>query len=161
MANVYLTVDETGFTVASDNVNIYGQQGNENIIVQAGTTGNVVDQNVEQVVLDGEVSDFTFKQSGNRLLVFGQDDMPMVTIALQNDENGTELVFDDGTYSALFGEGNIIELGGTVVPNNENAHVIPEDDQPQDQFTSVNVDTKTFPEVAVFDAGSDTRPRTA
>ncbi len=77
MADVYLGVEETGFTVASNNVHIYGQQGNENITVLAGTTGNVVDQNVEQVVLDGEVGDFTFKQSGNQLQVFGQGDTPL------------------------------------------------------------------------------------
>ncbi len=43
----------------------------------------------------------------------------MATITIQDDEDGTELVFDDSVYSAAFNDDNEIELTNTSPPRSK------------------------------------------
>jgi hypothetical protein len=148
MANIFLNADQTGYTLSNVGDFVYGHQGNESVLIK--TTAVLLDQNIEQVILDGSVSDFTFQQQGNRLLVYTGTDL-MVTIPVQADENGTLLSFDDGVYNAAF-EGATIELGGTAVPSDNPGAVVPVDGL--SGFLSIDIDTGTLETPAFFDAGN-------
>jgi len=151
MASVFLSVNQKGYNVANDGDFIYGQAGEESVNVLEGVTGIVLDQNIDQVSLAGNVSDFTFQQQGNRLLVY-KGGILSVTTTVQVDEDGTVLAFDDGIYSAKFGTGSVIELGGTDVPGDVPGGVVPGEDPPA--FTSVGIDTGTLETPAIFDAAA-------
>ncbi len=150
MATIFLDINETNFNIANDGNSIFGQQGTESVNILSGVTGTVLDANIDQVSLAGNVSDFLFQQQGNQLLVY-KDNILVVTSIVQTDEDGSLLTFENGTFSAKFGQGAVIEIGGTPVPDDEPGEVIPGDD-PSEPFTDVDIDTIAFPTQADFDA---------
>jgi hypothetical protein len=75
----------------------------------------------------------------------------VVTSIVQTDEDGSLLTFENGTFSAKFGQGAVIEIGGTPVPDDEPGAVVPGDD-PSGTVTDVDVDITAFPTETDFDA---------
>jgi hypothetical protein len=149
MASVFLGVNQKGYNVANSGDSIYGQAGEESVNILEGVTGITVDQNMDQVSLAGNVSDFTFQQQGNRLLVY-KGGILSVTMTVQVDNEGTVIGFDDGIYNAEFGAGSVIELGGTAVPDDFPGGVVPGDDPPE--VITVGIDTGSLESPVTFDA---------
>ena len=113
MATIFLDPDESGFRVINNNSTILGQTGSEHVIVEAGVTGLTLDQNIERVDFSGNVSDFTFQQQGNQLLVYSSGNLT-ATVPLQSDSNGSQVVFNDGSVEATL-SGGVMSLGGSTV----------------------------------------------
>lgn len=113
MAKVYLDANDT-FTLASA-ATVYGKAGGtEKLLIQSGVTGVTVDANVERVDLAGNVSDYTFKQTGNVINVYSGTTL-VTTTTLQDDSDGTQMVFANGSVSAKMGTGGVMTLGGATV----------------------------------------------
>ncbi len=115
MANLFLGLDET-FNVGSNaNTNVFGQVGIEQVIVETGAVGLLVDQNIERVDLSANSNDYIYQQQGNRLLV-SIDGALVATIPAQGDADGTQVVFADGSVFVTLAAG-IMNFGGTAVPS--------------------------------------------
>lgn len=121
MAKVYL---DSGDTFAlSGAASVFGSTGTEKVVVNSGVTGVVVDANVERVDLPGASSAYTFQQAGNQLKVFSGTTV-VATIPLQDDTDGTQVVFTNGSVSAKVGATGLT-LGGATVPSTAAAAVTP------------------------------------
>lgn len=121
MAKVYL---DSGDTFAlSGAASVYGSTGTEKVIVNTGVTGVVVDANVERVDLPGASTAYTYQQSGNQLKVMSGTTV-VATIPLQEDTDGTQVVFSNGSVSAKVGATGMT-LGGATVPSAAAAAVTP------------------------------------
>jgi V8-like Glu-specific endopeptidase len=142
MASVFLGINERGFNIANSDDHVYGQTGFESVHILIGVSNIVLDQNIEQVSLAGDMPDFTYQQQGNQLMVFDSGNL-VVTIPVQGDEDGTRLVFDgNDVYNAVFVNG-VIEL-------DDGKNIIPDDTVwVSDQTTYVGADHDTFPYSAV------------
>lgn len=109
--------------IDATNPNIYGGQQNEFIgerglfakgsaadlrpimnTVLAGQNPGVgavtVDQNIGDVRLAGKSTDYKYSQAGNQLRVFDKNNNLVSSIAVQGDQDGTKLTFDDGSTFA-------------------------------------------------------------
>ena len=109
--------------IGATNPNIYGGQQNEFIgerglfakgsaadlrpimnTVLAGQNPSVgpvtVDQNIGDVRLAGKSTDYNYSQAGNQLRVFDKNNNLVSSIAVQGDQDGTKLTFDDGSTFA-------------------------------------------------------------
>jgi hypothetical protein len=94
---------------------VYGQAGGIEGVSLVGTPGVEVDQNIERVLFDGELSEYRFRQQGNSLNV-RRDDTWVATIYAQSDDNGTELIFTD--YSVqLHYQASHLRLDNAQVPD--------------------------------------------
>jgi len=123
MAKVFLNADES--FILSNPATVFGSTGTETVIIYAGTTGVVVDQNVERVNLPGTFSAFQFQQGGNRLLVYSGANL-LATIPLQGDSDGTQIGTDAGvSASAKLATNGVMTLGGAVVPTSAPGVVTP------------------------------------
>jgi len=111
--------------IISNPMNIYGQAGTESVLIAADTTGVFVDQNVERVDFSAASSAFTFQQAGNTLKMY-LNNVLTATIPIQDGDNGTQLVFTNGSVATIFSSG-AISLGGTTVPVIAAAAVTPTD----------------------------------
>lgn len=111
MAKVYLDSGDT-FSL-SGAASVFGSTGTEKVIVNSGVTGVVVDANVERVDLPGASSAYTFQQAGNQLKVLSGATV-VATIPLQDDTDGTQVVFTNGSVSAKVGATGMT-LGGAAV----------------------------------------------
>lgn len=114
MAKVYLDSDES-FTVANNNIFVYGTTGNEKVTISTGVTGTVIDQNTESILFTLPSSSFTFKQTGNKINVYDAAGTTLIaSTPVQGDADGTVFTFSDGTASALLSAG-VMTLGGKTV----------------------------------------------
>ena len=121
MAKIYLDSGDT-FTL-SGAASVFGSTGTEKLIVNSGATGVVADQNVERVDLAGASSAYTFQQSGNQLKVFSGTTL-VATIPVQDDTDGTQVVFTNGSVSVKVAATGMT-LGGATVPSAAAAAVTP------------------------------------
>lgn len=112
MAKVYLDSGDN-FALSSP-ATVYGSTGTEKVTINAGVTGVVVDANVERIDLAGNSSTYTFQQSGASLKVLSGG-VVVATIPLQEDANGTQVVFANGSVEAKVGATTGMTLGGAAV----------------------------------------------
>jgi hypothetical protein len=124
MAKIFLDVGETDFNIGNNDVEVFGQAGSESVNILEGVTGVVLDGNVEAVTLGGNLADYEFQQQGNHVRVYSGTEL-LATIPVQTDDDGTQLTFGDGSYDVEFGEGAVMNIGGTDVPNEEPGPVVP------------------------------------
>ena len=109
---------------------VFGATGTETVILNSGTTGVTVDQNIERVELPGAFSAFQYQQGGNRLLIYSGATL-LATVPLQGDSDGTQIVASNGGASAKLSSTGVMSLGGaavsatqgTIVPTTINASV--------------------------------------
>ena len=117
MAKIYLDANETYDGTIGSNSEVTGSTGTELFTIAAGATNVVVDAQVEQVVLAGNVADYTYQQQGNKLVVYSGATV-VSTIGLQiADADGTLVQFANGAVvSALFStvDGSVTLGGGAV-----------------------------------------------
>jgi hypothetical protein len=129
MAKVFLELGETNYTIANDGDEVYGQRGEESVNIQEGVTGVELDGNVEAVTLGGNHADYKFQQQGNQMLVYSGTEQ-VSTIPVQTDDDGTQLTIGDSLYNVEFGEGAVINIGGTDVPQDEPGSIAPPTEAP-------------------------------
>lgn len=115
MAEIFLKADETanGVTFSS---NFYGKGGTttETAGITDAAVGSTFDQNIEVVTLDGNGGDYKYEQQGNQLLVYTLGDVLVATVTVQDDADGTQINFDNGTATAKL-DGTQLELNGAAV----------------------------------------------
>lgn len=115
MAKVYLETTDTEFGIIDNSVTVYGANGTQKVSINAGVTGVIVDQNVESVSFLGNTSDYLFKQSTNKVMVYAADGTTLLaTIPTQGDTDGTLLNFANGTIGAKL-SGSSMNVGGAIV----------------------------------------------
>lgn len=116
---------------------VFGTAGSETVTYAAGTTGIVIDQNVDEVRFVESSSALTFQQQGNQLVIFrGTDEV--ARIGLQGDLNGTLITFPTGRYEAKVSAAGMT-LGGTIVPSEVAGRVVLESDEPRPQYMVLNL----------------------
>ena len=123
MGTTYLDVDDISWNISNNGTTVYGQTGTEQIVIDAGVTGVVTDQNVERVDMAGAAADFTYLQQGNQLLIY-TGGVLTATVPLQIDTDGTQLVFSDGSVEAVLDDG-VMTLGGATVDATAAGAVVP------------------------------------
>ena len=123
MGTTYLDVDDISWNISNNGTTVYGQTGTEQIVIDAGVTGVVTDQNVERVDMAGAAADFTYLQQGNQLLIY-TGGVLTATVPLQIDTDGTQLVFSDGSVEAVLDAG-VMTLGGATVDATTAGAVVP------------------------------------
>ena len=107
MARVYLDASDV-FTVSNSSVSVYGATGTEVVTMSSSASGVVFDQNIERIIFANPRSSYTFQQAGNQLLVYSGATLLSRT-PLQDDSNGTQFTFADGTV-----DGKISSSGMTL-----------------------------------------------
>ena len=112
MARVFLNPQDS--FALNNAATVYGGASAETLILNAGTAGVTVDQNVERLELPGAVSSYSFQQTGNLLRVY-QGSVLIVTVSVQDDGDGTLLVFSNGAAAAKISAAGM-QLGGASVP---------------------------------------------
>ena len=122
MAKVYLDSGDN-FTLSSA-ATVYGSTGTEKVVVNSGVTGITIDASVERVDLSGASSAYTFKQAGNTLQVYSGTTL-VATTTVQDDTNGSQLVFSNGSVDVKMATGGTMTLGGATVSSSAAAAVTP------------------------------------
>lgn len=114
MSKLYLQASVADISI-SNPVKVYGANGGESVAVNHLARLVVLDQNIEQVNLQGLASAYTFQQVGNQLRILS-DNALVLTVAVQDDGNGTLVRFGDGTMAAIsMSSQGIMTLGGATV----------------------------------------------
>lgn len=114
MAKVFL---ETGddYKVVNANTTVFGAIGDDtdSVIIETGTTGVTVNGNVDRVDFAGNLADFMFVAGfGANMSVYAADGTTLLaTIPIQEDANGTQLVFADGAVASIFADGAVTTGG--------------------------------------------------
>ena len=130
MAKVYLDSGDD-FIVANRNTVVFGTSGaDDRVTFLSDVTGVELNQNIERVNLSGSSSDYRFQQLGNSLRVFSADgSFLLMTIALQDDANGTLMSFSNGIVSAKYdtsgGTGLKLNFGGAIVDSASATKLVP------------------------------------
>ena len=120
MASVFLDSADT-FTISDNDTKVFGNDGEEQIIIGSGVTNVDLDANVERVDLAGNVADFTFQQQGTALAVF-ENGEEVTSLPLQ--ARGSQVVFADASVDVTV-DGSGMQLGGTLVPSGTAGSVTP------------------------------------
>ena len=101
--------------IINNNTTVTGSIGSgiEVVVIEPNITGTTVDVNVERVALHGSSSDYTYQQQSSNLIIYSGSTV-VVTIPIQNDANGTQLTFTNGTVYVRIGQTGMT-LGGVPV----------------------------------------------
>ncbi|MEI7841119.1 MAG: hypothetical protein WCJ11_11540 [Methylococcaceae bacterium] len=113
MAKLFLDPTDTRYSVVNNNMSVYGAFGEQSIVISAGVNGITLDANVESVQFSSSISDYSFKQAGNRLNVYDFSGVLISKIGIQDDVNGTQLTFANGTVDVKFAP-TAFSLGLTI-----------------------------------------------
>jgi hypothetical protein len=140
MAMLFL---ETGdnWIISNDGAKVFGAIGDDSVILAAGVKEATVNANVDRVDFAGSLSDYRFVQSFGLLMdVYSYDGTLIATISVQEDENGTQLGFDDGSINAIYtGEGRLAVGGMDITTDKDNpTTIIPDTSVLEIAVTSAN-----------------------
>lgn len=138
MAKLFLDANDTSYKVSNSNTEIFGANGDQAIIIDGNLSNIVLDANVERVAFTGSTTDYTYKQVGTDLEVYKNGAL-VTKIGLQDDTNGTQLTFANGTVEAKFAPsatGLGLTVGGQTVATAAPAAVT---------IPAANIDVTTFP----------------
>lgn len=120
MSKIYLDAnDELTITGAKNPVDVFGQAGGLEAVFIGSNNDNAVtvNQSVEQVLLSGATTSYTYVQQGGSIKVMSGTTL-VTTVFAQTDTNGTQLTFSNGTVDVKFGTGadaNTLFFGGVKV----------------------------------------------
>ncbi|AQR66341.1 hypothetical protein BXU06_15795 [Aquaspirillum sp. LM1] len=121
MAKVYLSSNDS--FILSSLAPVYGAEGSEKLIADTGSAGVVADQNIERIELPGASSSYSFQQTGNQLRIY-QGSTLFATLTIQDDSDGTLLVFSNGAVAVKISNAGMT-LGGSSVPASAASPVTP------------------------------------
>ncbi len=121
MAKAYLEPTDQTFTANNPNTTIYGQDGQQSIVISGSASNIILDQNIEEILLQKPSTDYTYKQTGNTLKLYEVNTL-ILSITLQGDNDGTKLIFSNGyAYATL--QDSIMKLGGSTSSQTEDASI--------------------------------------
>ncbi|MBS7350726.1 MAG: hypothetical protein KIG95_11335 [Comamonas sp.] len=135
MARIFLEPNDTSYIISDPGAKLYGHKDAPvapTITILPTAVGAEVDQQVGRVNLGGNIEDFAFKSTGNVLQVFDAAGNLLVSIPVQDDEDGTALGTNNGVFDVKVNNDPNSENAGTVtvgdkpVPKSES----PDDDTP-------------------------------
>jgi len=113
-SKVFLELGDS-YREINDGATLYGVAGDstDSVIIESGARGVTVNPNVDRVDFAGSLTDFTFKSGfGANMEVYAGDGITLLAkIPLQDDGDGTQLVFSNGGVHAIY-SGGIIGVGG-------------------------------------------------
>lgn len=138
MAKLFLDSTDTSYKVSNSNTEIFGANGDQAITIDGALSNIVLDANVERVAFTGATTDYTYKQVGNALEVYKNGAL-VTKVDLQDDTNGTQLTFANGTVDAKFAPsatGLGLTVGGQTVSTSAPAAVT---------IPAANIDVTTYP----------------
>lgn len=121
MAKVFLSSNDS--FILSSQAPVYGAEGSEKLIADTGSAGVVADQNIERIELPGASSSYSFQQTGNQLRIY-QGSTLFATLTIQDDSDGTLLVFSNGAAAVKISNTGMT-LGGSSVPASAASPVTP------------------------------------
>lgn len=121
MAKVFLSSNDS--FILSSLAPVYGAEGSEKLIADTGSAGVVADQNIERIELPGASSSYSFQQTGNQLRIY-QGSTLFATLTIQDDSDGTLLVFSNGAVAVKISNAGMT-LGGSSVPASAASPVTP------------------------------------
>lgn len=133
IASVFL--DPGDQFISGSVANFYGSTGVDKVRIQDGVSGIKVNQNVEYVIFAGSTDDYQYQRAGNQLKMYTGSNLAC-TIPLQGDDDGTQIVFANGSVSAKL-VGSVMSFGGTTVSISAPESLIPAIIDPS--ATSANV----------------------
>jgi len=117
MAKVFFGAGDA-YRVLGNSTTTYGVAGGpaDSVLIESSARGVSVNGNVDRVDFAGSMADFRFRAGfGANMSVFAADGTTLlVTIALQSDVDGTQLVFADGGVDAIYNAG-ILGVGGVTI----------------------------------------------
>ena len=116
MAKLFLESGDV-FTLAGA-ATVYGSTGTERVVIESGASGVTAASSADN-----------YQQTGNRLNVYSGSTL-VLTTTVQDDGNGTQLVFTNGLVDVKIGVGGMT-LGGATVSTTAGA------------VTPVTIDTGT------------------
>lgn len=115
MARVFL--DSETYNAATDDSEILGSAGTEQVNVFSGVTGLDISNTVERVDLPGDIADFTFSSFGNSLTVYDSSGNAIASIS---EAGGKQVVFGDGALDVDF-TGGVLTVGGEATSTDASA----------------------------------------
>lgn len=157
-AKTYLQKNSS-FIVANSGLQLFGNSGdNEVATIVTGAENVVLDGNIDEIafadsigeslgssiaVMASSLSDYTFKQSGNLLQVYDKSGTTLVvSIPVQDDDNGSLLRFAEGTFVAELAfrpsAGLLMMLGNTIVKSSTSTNVSPDGAVSSDPLKNVD-----------------------
>ncbi|MES2262009.1 MAG: hypothetical protein V4724_26105 [Pseudomonadota bacterium] len=117
MAKVYLEASESFFV--NSNAQIYGNTGNETILIGNNTAVVTLAQDVERVDLAGNASAYTYQVAGNHMKVMSGS----TVVADLTVKPGQTMAFADGSAAINITGLNAVTLGGTALSTTAGAIV--------------------------------------
>ena len=88
------------FTATTNDLQVYGNSGQEKITLAQGVTGVAVSSAVETVVLNGNSSDYSYNVEGRTVVVADKSGNDVALISVNQASTGTQIQFADKTLSA-------------------------------------------------------------
>ena len=113
MARVILSNNET-FTVFNSTASVEGGTGTETLLIGGTSSAVTVSQSIERVDLKGNVGDYTYQAAGNQVKVYSSGAL-VATITAQDDSNGTQVAFADGSAFLTVSALNAAALGSAAI----------------------------------------------
>jgi Flp pilus assembly pilin Flp len=123
---LYTGVTTDNIFVTQSNTSIFGLSSIAlcQVALNAGVAGVTVDGNIEQVLLPGSSSNYTYLQNGLQLNVYlSSNSVLVLTVALHS--GGTNLTFTNGTVAVTIGGGGVLQFGGTAVSSSSPTALTP------------------------------------
>jgi hypothetical protein len=96
----YLIGVGQSYTLTQSGVNVFGNTGNETLVLNATDRQELIDSNVEKVSLPGKMSTYTWKTSSGVIDVFDSSNVLVAGISVEKTSSGTALQFADQTVNA-------------------------------------------------------------
>ncbi len=112
MAKLFLTAGDT--ITINNSLQVFGGTGAETLNLAAAATAVTIDGNVDNIQLAGASSDYKFQVSGTSVLVYSGSTL-VATIAPQDDTNGTDVFFSNGSAFLVLTGLSAATLGGAAV----------------------------------------------
>lgn len=115
-AKIFLDTDDS-LIISNSDVRVWGSEGKaETVLIVQGSEKVKIDQKVDKVVfltagsvnssadmIAASINNYSFKQTGNKLQVYDNTGKKLlVTIPVQDDTDGTALIFKEGIAKAQF-----------------------------------------------------------
>lgn len=113
---VVLSANET-FTATNSGICITGglRSDTTTVILPAGVGNESISAAIGQVKFAGKASDYLYQGSAGSLYVYDKSGHGIAAIQMQNDANGTQLYFSDGSSYSAMSSGSGIKIGTVVV----------------------------------------------
>ncbi|MEI7839418.1 MAG: hypothetical protein WCJ11_02850 [Methylococcaceae bacterium] len=88
------------FTATTNDLQVYGNSGQEKITLAQGVTGVAVSSAVETVVLNGNFGDYSYNVAGGTVVISDKSGDDVALISVNKASTGTQIQFADKSLSA-------------------------------------------------------------